>query len=294
MAAGAPAVEDERVERVLLASAVGNAAVCLLKIVGGVLSGSVALLADGSDSLLNVASASLAYRFRREARKPPDREHPYGHALVEAYGSILILVLMVATFSFVGFEALDRLLHGAEERVLPIGVAFAALSLALNLTVSAMLRVFGRGSPVAATEARHVSFDVAEGVVTLTGVALGSAFSSLYDVAAAFALLALVAFFVARTLKQLEAEITAASPPREVVERIESALREVKGVVGYHNLRVRRAGDSVFADVHLVVERGLSVEEAHRICDEAESRVKRALEGTPVDIVIHVEPEGDE
>jgi divalent metal cation (Fe/Co/Zn/Cd) transporter len=139
-----------------------------------------------------------------------------------------------------------------------------------------------------------VSLDVVEGSVTLAGVALGSFFSAVYDVVAAFVLLALVAFFVTRTLRQLETEITAASPPREIVERIESALKEVRGVTGYHNLRVRRAGESVFADVHLVVERGLSVEEAHRICDEAESRVKRALEGMPVDIVIHVEPEGDE
>jgi len=285
---------SERVEKVLAAAAVGNAAVCLLKVAGGILSGSVALIADGSDSLLNVLSASLAYRFRREARRPPDREHPYGHALMETYGSLLILVLMVATFSFVGFMAFDKLVHGIEERVSPIGVVFAIVSLVLNLTVSISLRVYGCGSSIAVTESRHVNFDVVEGAVTLAGVALGSAFSALYDAAAAFVLLALVAFFVAQTLRQLEAEITAASPPREIVERIESALKEVKGVTGYHNLRVRRAGESVFADVHLVVERGLSVEEAHRLCDEAESKVKRALEGMPVDITIHVEPEGDE
>ena len=285
---------SERVEQVLVAAAIGNAIVCLLKLAGGALSGSVALLADGSDSLLNVLSASLAYRFRREASRPPDREHPYGHALVETYGSLLILVLMVATFSFVGYMAFDRLVHGFEERVLPIGVVFAIVSLVLNLTVSVSLRVYGRGSSIAVTESRHVSLDAVEGAVTLAGVALGSVFSALYDVVAAFVLLALVAFFVARTLKQLEAEITATSPPREVVARIESALREVREVTGYHNLRVRKAGGSVFADVHLVVKRGLSVEEAHRISDEAESRVKRALEGTPVDIVVHVEPEGDE
>ena len=286
-------MRGERVEKVLAAAAVGNAAVCLLKIAGGFLSGSVALLADGSDSLLNVVSAGLAYRFWREARKPPDGEHPYGHALVEAYGSLLILVLMVATLSLVGFAALDKLARGGGERVSPVGVVFAVSSLALNLAVGASLRVYGRGSPIAATESRHAALDAIEGAATLAGVALGSAVSALYDAAAALALLALAAFFVAQTLKQLEAEITATSPPKEIVERIESALREVEGVVGYHNLRVRRAGEGVFADVHLVVGRGLSVEEAHKICDEAESRVKRALEGTLVDIVIHVEPEGE-
>lgn len=286
-------MEGERVERVLVASAVGNSVVCLLKLTGGVASGSVALLADGGDSLLNVLSAILAYKFLREARRPPDSEHPYGHALVETYGSLLILVLMVATFSFLGYTLIDRIAHGGEDKVSPIGVVFAAASLALNLTVSFLLKVFGRGSSVAATESRHVSLDVVEGVVTLAGVFLGSAVSPLFDVAAAAILIALAAFFVARTLGQLKAEITAASPSREVIERIESALREVEGVAGYHNLRVRKAGESIFADVHLVVKRGLSIEEAHRLCDEAESRVKRALEGMPVDIVIHVEPEGE-
>ncbi|MEM4872540.1 MAG: cation diffusion facilitator family transporter [Thermofilaceae archaeon] len=279
------------VDRVLIASVVGNALVCSVKIAGGLLSGSTALLADGSDSILNVVSSALAYRFRREAEKPPDFEHPYGHSLLEVYGSLLIVILMVATFSFIGYMALDRLMHGELERVDPIGVLFATVSLALNLTVSTLLRILGRGSVIARAESRHVSFDVFEGLLTLTGVALGAHVSALFDIAATFALLALVAFTVFLTLRELRGFITAESPPENLVREIERALASVEGVKGVHQLRVRQAADTIFADVHLEVERGITIEEAHRISEEAERNVKERLGN--VDIVVHIEPEGE-
>jgi len=278
-------------DRVLIASVVGNALVCSVKIAGGLLSGSTALLADGSDSILNVVSGALAYKYRREAEKPPDFEHPYGHSLLEVYGSLLIVVVMVATFSFVGFMALDRMMHGELGRVDPVGVLFAAASLVLNFTVSTLLRIYGRGSVVARAESRHVSFDVFEGLLTLTGVALGAYVSALFDVAATFALLALVAFMVFLTLQELKGFITAESPPANLVSEIERALASVEGVRGVHRLRVRQAADAIFADVHLEVKRGITVEEAHRISDEAERRVKERLGN--VDIVVHIEPEGE-
>jgi len=283
-------VETDSVERVLLASAVGNAALCALKLAGGALSGSVALLADGSDSLLNVVSAALAYRFRREAAKPPDAEHRYGHALFEVYGSVLILAALVATLSFVAFVAVDRLAHGYAEPVDPIGVPFAVASLALNLLISALLRRLGRGSLVARTEARHTAFDVAEGLLSLAGVSLGAYVSRAYDLAAAFILLALVSLFVLRTLRELRVFITAEVPSAELVRELERALASIEGVRGVHDLRVRLAGTRLFADVHLEVDGGLTVEEAHRICDRAEEEVRRRL--GDVDIVIHVEPAG--
>lgn len=279
------------IRRVLLASVFGNAAICTLKIIGGIMSGSTALLADGSDSLLNIASGAIAYRFKTEAEKPPNSGHRYGHSLLEVYGSLLILMLMIATFSFIGFMAIDRLEHGITRRIDPIGVPFATISLALNLTMSLLFRTFGRGSAVVRTESRHISLDVMEGLLTLSGVSLGAYVSALYDVAATFALLTLVAILVAQTLRELKAAITAESPPEEVVKSIEKILAGIEGVKDVHDLRIRQAGGKVFADVHLEVDKGLTVDEAHRICDEAENEVKKKLKD--IDIIIHIEPEGE-
>ena len=73
---------QERLRAVVLGSIVGNALVAALKILGSVLSGSLALLADGSDSVLNVASASVTYWVLKESSKEPDEEHPYGLSLI--------------------------------------------------------------------------------------------------------------------------------------------------------------------------------------------------------------------
>jgi len=77
-----------------------------------------------------------------------------------------------------------------------------------------------------------------------------------------------------------------------VIKVLESTLASVDGVKGIHNLRIRQAGKKIFADVHLEVDRKLTVKEAHSICDEAERRLKQKLSN--VDIVIHIEPEGEE
>ncbi|MEM1508609.1 MAG: cation diffusion facilitator family transporter [Thermofilaceae archaeon] len=278
-----------KIEKLLLASILGNAVVCSVKILGGLISGSTALLADGSDSLLNVVSGVIAYKSFCEAGKPPDEEHPYGHSKFEIYGSMLILVFMVATFSFVGFIAVDRLLHGLPETINPIGVLFASISLSMNFIVSGLLKLWGRESPVAVTESRHVTLDVVEGIVTLAGVSLGATLSSAYDAVAAFILLVLVTIFVSRTLRELRKEVLDTSPPSVFIQDIEEVLSSISGVVGFHDLRARVSAGRVYADVHLVVEGNVSVEKAHEICDTIERKLKDRF-NDKIDIIIHVEP----
>jgi cation diffusion facilitator family transporter len=278
----------DRLRKVLLLSALGNAGVAALKMAGGLLSGSVALLADGSDSVLNVASAAVAYKFTGEAAKPPDEQHPYGHARLEVYASVVILLLMAVTFSFVLFQAVDKVSHGVHERVDPVGVVFALVSLALNLVVSSLLRLWGGGSPAAATEARHVSLDVVEGLTTLTGVSLGAFVSGLYDVLAAAVITAMVTYFIVDTTRGLKHLILDTSPPPEVMRKIEDVLRSSEKVLGYHDLRARAVQGKVYADVHLEMDPSLTLEEAHRVCDAIEGRLREEL--GDVEITIHMEP----
>jgi len=283
-------LENEgKLGRIFLAAMLGNAAVSLVKILGGLLSGSTALLADGSDSILNVASSGIAYHYYKRSRKPPDEKHPYGHVRFEVYGSILILLLMAATFSFVGFMAVDRLAHGEPELVDKIGIAFAVVSILLNASVSSLLRVHGRGSQIALAESRHVSLDVAEGVTTLAGVTLGSLFSAYYDLAATIIILGMVSYFIYETLQDLRSQIIDTSPPSEVLDAIREEAMRIHGVKGVHALRARVVGERIYADLHLEVDPHLSVEEAHRLCDELEKSIERRFEGR-VDLTIHVEP----
>ncbi|MCI4407463.1 MAG: cation transporter [Thermofilum sp.] len=275
--------------KVLLLSILGNLAVFIAKMLGGILSGSLALLADGADSSLNVFSSSIAYYFYKKSQKPPDQRHPYGHEKFEVFGSLLILLLMVLTFSAIGFLAIHRLLEGMPEKIDPVSIVFAFFSLVLNLTVSTLLKRFSSESLLASTESRHMSLDVVEGATTLTGVTLGSYLSSLYDLFAAIVILVIVTYFVLETLKDLREQIVDTSPDIELSQIIEEAIKNSQQEIQYHALRSRKSGRKIYADFHLVVPKELSVEEAHKICDEIEKKVKEKL-GENIDITIHVEP----
>ncbi|AJB41654.1 Cobalt-zinc-cadmium resistance protein [Thermofilum adornatum 1505] len=273
----------------LLLSILGNLAVFIAKMLGGILSGSLALLADGADSSLNVFSSSIAYYFYKRSQKPPDQRHPYGHEKFEVFGSLLILLLMVLTLSAIGFLAIHRLLEGMPEKIDPVSIVFAFFSLVLNLTVSTLLKRFSSESLLASTESRHISLDVAEGATTLAGVTLGSYLSSLYDLFAAIVILVIVTYFVLETLKDLREQIVDTSPDIELSQIIEEAIKNSQQEIQYHALRSRKSGRKIYADLHLVVPKELSVEEAHKICDEIEKKAKEKL-GENIDITIHVEP----
>jgi ferrous-iron efflux pump FieF len=275
--------------KVLLLSILGNLAVFIAKMLGGILSGSLALLADGADSSLNVFSSSIAYYFYKKSQKPPDQRHPYGHEKFEVFGSLLILLLMVLTFSAIGFLAIHRLLEGMPEKIDPVSIVFALFSLMLNLTVSTLLKRFSSESLLASTESRHISLDVAEGATTLAGVTLGSYLSSLYDLFAAIVILVIVTYFVLETLKDLREQIVDTSPDIELSQIIEEAIKNSQQEIQYHALRSRKSGRKIYTDLHLVVPKELSVEEAHKICDVIEKKAKEKL-GENIDITIHVEP----
>jgi cation diffusion facilitator family transporter len=275
--------------KVLLLSILGNLAVFIAKMLGGILSGSLALLADGADSSLNVFSSSIAYYFYKKSQKPPDQRHPYGHEKFEVFGSLLILLLMVLAFSAIGFLAIHRLLEGMPEKIDPVSIVFALFSLMLNLTVSTLLKRFSSESLLASTESRHISLDVAEGATTLAGVTLGSYLSSLYDLFATIVILVIVTYFVLETLKDLREQIVDTSPDIELSQIIEEAIKNSQQEIQYHALRSRKSGRKIYADLHLVVPKELSVEEAHKICDEIEKKAKEKL-GENIDITIHVEP----
>ena len=277
--------------KVLLLSILGNLAVFIAKMLGGILSGSLALLADGADSSLNVFSSSIAYYFYKKSQEPPDQRHPYGHEKFEVFGSLLILLLMVLTFSAIGFLAIHRLLEGMPEKIDPVSIVFALFSLVLNLTVATLLKRFSSESLLASTESRHISLDVAEGATTLAGVTLGSYLSSLYDLFAAIVILVIVTYFVLETLKDLREQIVDTSPDIELSQIIEEAIKNSQQEIQYHALRSRKSGRKIYADLHLVVPKELSVEEAHKICDEIEKKAKEKL-GENIDITIHVEPAG--
>jgi cation diffusion facilitator family transporter len=278
----------------LVALAVG-VLVLLLKLGAAWLTGSLTLLSDALESVVNVVAAGVAALAVGIAARPADDNHPFGHAKVEYLSAGLEGGLVVVAAVTIAWQAIER--FGREPRVpeLGLGLAVSALATALNAGLAWRLGREGRRrrSPALLADAVHVKTDVFTSLAVYVG--FGAAWAT-----GAWALDALLALGVAAHILWAGAQAVRSSigglmdealDPLEI-GRIEAVLAlEGPPVLEYHDLKTRRAGWLTFVELHLVVDGATPVAEAHAICDRLEREIERLLDH--VEVVIHVEPEAE-
>jgi len=265
-----------------------SALAAFTKMVGALISGSIALLADGADSIINIGSIALAtYMFTR-SRKPPDAEHPYGHYGFEVLSATLTSIVMAIVMSFIISTTISRLEH---HEVSYLSIYFSAISTAILISsVYLFHRISGKyGSLALRAETRHLAADILESVIVLTGVILAVSLSYLYDLITALIVAAFMVYGIALNLKEISESITYKLPSRTLQNTIESIVRSTPGIIECHAIRVRRLGDALFVDMHILVDPKLSIEDAHKLAHRVEDFIKSSIKNIK-DIVIHIEP----
>lgn len=275
-------------------SLVSNSSLILLKVVAGTLTGSVAILTEAVHSSIDLVASAVAFVSVRKADEPADETHRYGHEKIENLAAAVEGILILVGSAAIGFEAVRHLVnHGRVQRI-GFGVAVIAVSLVVNAGVSLRLRsVAAKTDSVAlAGDAAHLSTDALTSAAVLVALVLvGLTGAQWIDPVAALC----VAVVVVRTgvvlLMQASRVLVDESLPAGEVERIRQAVESfsARGVVGYHELRTRRAGSRRYVDLHLQFRAGTSLEDAHRTAHELQDRVAAALSGA--DVLIHLEPE---
>lgn len=285
-------VADHRLEvqKVLLITLLLNVCVMGLKVVVGVWTGSLSLLADALHSVTDSANNVLGLVTMQFSSPQPDRDHPYGHQKFEAVGALGIAAFLgIACFEILQ-GAIDRLWHGGE----PVKVGGTELWLLLivlgiNIFVAFYERHVGQkiNSPILIADAHHTMSDVWVTISVLVGL-LGIWIWNIQwlDVVLAFPV-ALLVFWsgweVLRANLPWLVDEMAIAP-----ETIHTLVMAVPGVMNCHSIASRGIlGRQVFIEMHLVV--GASdVETAHRITEAVETRLEEHY--APVRINIHVEP----
>jgi cation diffusion facilitator family transporter len=283
--------------RLLRTAASSVAIACLvlaLKLAAWWLTGSVALLADALESVVNVAAAVAALAAVRYAALPPDANHPYGHTKVEYFSAVLEGALIVAAAVVILIEAWDALLAPRVPDQPGLGLAVSALATGINAAWAAVLFRRGRQarSPALLADARHLVADVVTSIGVLAGVALVALTGLLWLDPLVAALTALNILWSGwRLMRESVAGLMDEAVPPELLGRIRGAVaRHAEGAIEAHDLRSRHAGRVTFIEFHLVVPGEMRVVEAHAICDRIEAALKAEIEGAV--ITIHVEPEG--
>ncbi|NDW00623.1 cation diffusion facilitator family transporter [Salipiger sp. PrR002] len=257
------------------------------------LTGSVALLSDALESIVNVATALAALMAVHISSQPPDADHPFGHHKAEYFSAVLEGVLIVVAAVLILREA-----WGAWQDPAPIEQV--GLGLIINLSAGVLNAVWcwvllreGRKlkSPALVADGKHLLTDV----FSSAGVAIGVGAAVLTGWLWLDALLAaLVAVNILWSGWQVIRSSVGGLMDEAVPEEDLSEMRTIisanaEGAVEAHDLRSRRAGQAVFLEFHLVVPGEMSVVAAHDICDRIEHALQDAIEGCRV--TIHVEPE---
>ncbi|MGH2376320.1 MAG: cation diffusion facilitator family transporter [bacterium] len=269
-----------------------SVAILALKLGAYVLTGSVALLSDAAESVVNVVAANITLISLLVAVRPPDEGHQYGHAKAEYVSSATEAALIVVAGVGVIVAAVNRLLHPHPLTRLPLGLALLVVATATNLAVALYLLRISRARNSIALEAsaRHLLADVitSAGVFVGVGLVALTGWGPLDAIAATLVGGQIVWMGAAFVKRSLEGLLDARLPPEEEA-RVRQVFDEHRSdIINYHALRTRQAGSDRFIDVHLVLHRNTTVGEAHELSDHLEQHIEEALPG--VDVTIHVEP----
>lgn len=272
---------------------ISNSLIIILKLVVGLSINSVSIIAEAIHSGLDLLAAIIAYLSVKEADKPADREHPYGHAKIENLSGSIEALLIFAASAWIVAEAIGRLRAGmGMESGAALGMAVMALSAGVNWVVSARLLQTARATESIALEADalHLRTDVWTSLGVFTGLGL----ISLTGIEALDPLVAIaVALFILRTAYRLTRDsllpLLDISLPAHEQQQIDEVLSGYRHrYVEVHMLRTRKAGGERHIDLHLVLPKTATISEAHALCDEIEDALAGRLPNSRV--LIHVEP----
>ena len=266
-----------------------------LKGVAYLLTGSVGLLSDALESLVNLAGALMALAMLSVAARPPDEDHAHGHGKAEYFSAGAEGALIVIAAISIGVAAVDRLMHPRPLEQVGLGLAVSVVAALLNLAVALVLLRAAKANRSATLQAsaHHLLTDVWTTAGVLVGVA-AVAFSGWLplDPIVALAVAANIVWTGGRIMRDSVAGLMDASLPL-AEQRVLRQLLDGYAPQGidYHALRTRRAGAHRFVSVHVLVPPDWTVQRGHDLLEQIEAEIRRAL--PPVTVLTHLEPLGD-
>jgi cation diffusion facilitator family transporter len=270
-----------------------NMALAVFKLSAGIYGNSQAVTADGIEALLDVFTVILVYAASRFWSRPPDDSHPFGHGRMETLVAVFIGGSLVAAAVGIGWQAIATL-HEAHSRAPSWIAAAAALTTVIGKeilyrwTLGIGRRIKSVAVVATAWHYRTDAFSSVPVVIAVTGAILLPSWTFLDHVGAV-----VVAMFILHAAYKITwpslKELIDVGAPAEMRRRIRDIACANPEVLQVHDIRTRFIGTSIQADLHIVVNGGLTVREGHDIARDVEARLIRDIDQV-VGVVVHVEP----
>jgi cation diffusion facilitator family transporter len=271
-----------------------------MKLVVGLLSGSLGILAEAAHSGLDLVAAIVTLVAVSVSDRPADEAHTYGHGKIENFSALIETVLLFITCAWIIYEAVRRIFF-REVHVDPSLWTFLVIIVSIAVDVSRSRMLYRAAekhqSQALEADALHFSTDVWSSAVVLGGLGLvwaGRTFlpglAPVLNRADAVAALgvAFIVLFVSYRLGKRTIDVLLDSAPDGLKQKIVAAADEVEGVINPGKVRLRRSGARIFVDMTIEVDRNLSFERTHAIAEAVEARIQALTPGA--DVVIHTDP----
>jgi cation diffusion facilitator family transporter len=281
-----------------LSSVIAAIGLTSFKIIVGVLTNSLGILAEAAHSALDLAAALMTFFAIRISDKPPDPEHNFGHGKVENLSALFETLLLLATSAWIINEAIKRLFFKSAEVEFSFwSFVVMGTSIIIDYTRSRILFRAAKkyNSQALEADALHFSTDIWSSSVVilgLLGVAIarfvpGLTWMSEADAIAA-SIVALIVIYVSGQLGYRTIQALLDTAPKGMTEQIISEVENMKGVNDCHAVRIRPSGAHWFIDLHVTMDGNTTLTESHALTEKIEREVQKILPQS--DVTVHVEP----
>ena len=264
----------------------------ILKAVASILTGSISIRADAIHSVIDLSGVIIGYIGIRISDKPPDEQHAFGHGKAENIASAIIAGLIFIAGGTIFYEAIKRLIFGGTVELVTLGIYVTAAAIVINGVTSwyALKVARSTDSPALEATARDMLADVLSSCAVLVGLILVMVTGlTILDPIVALLVALLIVRTAFLTIKRSLGDLIDVKLPADEEGIIRSCMLEHGGaLVSFHKLRTRKSGSQRYIDLHIVMPKDATVEDAHRMCDHLEKDIGNRLRHA--NITLHVEP----
>jgi ferrous-iron efflux pump FieF len=266
-----------------------------VKFSAGLMTHSMAIMASALDSMLDMLMSALNFFAFREASKPPDAEHAYGHGKVESLAGLFQSLFIMLSGSFIVYESIRRLLQGSFVYEIPLGIMVIVFSGIMTLLVSWRLKVLSKKnrSLILGTEKAHYSMDVVSYIGVIAALSLvGWTKNVVWDLIVSILVAAYIFKEAIHILKRAVSELLDRGLSNTMLKTLKMLiLQHHPSIVGAHSLRSRVVGNQLFLDFHIEIRGEDNFQKAH---DMTESLIDKIKTHHPnADVTVHFDPEGE-
>ncbi len=269
---------------------VSNSLLCIMKILIGWISGSIAIIADGINNLADASSSIITLVGFKLAALPEDEEHPYGHARIEYLAGMAVSVMIILVGVELGKSSIDKILEPSPLEF--SWVLVAVLILAIVIKVWQARFNISTGKKINSLALMATGADSRNDVISTCVVLLGVLIGHFAEIQIDGYLGLLVAVFIIWSgiclVKETVSPLLGEAPDHELVEQIAQIAKSHEGILDIHDLAVHNYGPGkIFASIHLEVDASVDVMESHDLVDNVEHEIANKLN---INITAHMDP----